>query len=240
LALGTLVVWERRWSELRRWELYAGLALQGLIIGPWVLAVARTGHGAEALRALFWNNVVGRFTQVAAPAALDYTSGHRNTAGKYLLELPLYLLPWTFAVAAALCRAWNRVREAAPSATAWRFAIAASLPLLALLSVAAPARAIYAAPALLARASRSRASIRTRRPSRCSTTASTQASASSPATRRRHAAPWTAGSAPTVAKRGCWSSCPVTRPARSRAGSSACTRMTPTATASRGVLRHPA
>src|SRR5207237_380561 len=117
LALGTLVVWERRWSELRRWELYAGLVLQGLIIGPWVLAVARTGHGAEALRALFWNNVVGRFTQVAAPAALDYTSGHRNTAGKYLLELPLYLLPWTFAVAAALCRAWNRVREAAPSAT---------------------------------------------------------------------------------------------------------------------------
>jgi len=149
LALGTLVVWERRWSELRRWELYAGLALQGLIIGPWVLAVARTGHGAEALRALFWNNVVGRFTQVAAPAALDYTSGHRNTAGKYLLELPLYLLPWTFAVAAALCRAWNRVREAAPSATAWRFAIAASLPFLALLSVAATARDIYAAPALL-------------------------------------------------------------------------------------------
>ena len=149
LALGTLVVWERRWSELRRWELYAGLALQGLIIGPWVLAVARTGHGAEALRVLFWNNAVGRFTQVAAPAALDYTSGHRNTAGKYLLELPLYLLPWTFAVAAALCRAWNRVREAAPSATAWRFAIAASLPFLALLSVAATARDIYAAPALL-------------------------------------------------------------------------------------------
>ena len=149
LALGTLVVWERRWSELRRWELYAGLVLQGLIIGPWVLAVARTGHGAEALRALFWNNVVGRFTQVAAPAALDYTSGHRNTAGKYLLELPLYLLPWTFAVAAALCRAWNRVREAAPSATTWRFAIAASLPFLALLSAAATARDIYAAPALL-------------------------------------------------------------------------------------------
>jgi len=149
LALVTLVVWERRWSELRRWELYAGLALQGLIIGPWVLAVARTGHGAEALRVLFWNNAVGRFTQVAAPAALDYTSGHRNTAGKYLLELPLYLLPWTFAVAAALCRAWSRVREAAPAATAWRFAIAASLPFLALLSVAATARDIYAAPALL-------------------------------------------------------------------------------------------
>ncbi|HXO16132.1 MAG TPA: hypothetical protein VN835_07300, partial [Steroidobacteraceae bacterium] len=144
-----LIVWERRWSELRRWELYAGLALQGLIIGPWVLAVARTEHGADALRALFWNNTVGRFTQVAAPAALDYTTGHHNTAGKYLLELPLYLLPWTFAVAAALCRAWTRVREAADSATAWRFAVASSLPFLALLSVAATARDIYAAPALL-------------------------------------------------------------------------------------------
>ena len=149
LALITLIVWERRWSELRRWELYAGLALQGLIIGPWVLAVARTEHGADALRALFWNNVVGRFTQVAAPAALDYTTGHHNTTGKYLFELPLYLLPWTFVVAAALCRAWTRVREAGGPATAWRFAVASSLPFLALLSVAATARDIYAAPALL-------------------------------------------------------------------------------------------
>ena len=149
LALITLIVWERRWSELRRWELYAGLALQGLIIGPWVLAVARTEHGADALRALFWNNVVGRFTRVAAPAALDYTTGHHNTAGKYLFELPLYLLPWTFVVAAALWRAWTRVREAGRPATAWRFAVAASLPFLALLSVAATARDIYAAPALL-------------------------------------------------------------------------------------------
>jgi len=149
LALITLIVWERRWSELRRWELYAGLALQGLIIGPWVLAVARTEHGADALRALFWNNVVGRFTRVAAPAALDYTTGHHNTAGKYLFELPLYLLPWTFVVAAALCRAWTRVREAGRPATAWRFAVTSSLPFLALLSVAATARDIYAAPALL-------------------------------------------------------------------------------------------
>src|SRR5207237_539996 len=78
MALLTLIVWERRWSELRRWELYAGLALQGLIIGPWVLAVARSEHGADALRALFWNNVVGRFTRIDSPPALDYILGHRN------------------------------------------------------------------------------------------------------------------------------------------------------------------
>src|SRR6516162_11885580 len=60
LALLTLIAWERRWQELRRWELYAGLALQALIIGPWIVAVARGAHGTEALTTLFWNNVVGR------------------------------------------------------------------------------------------------------------------------------------------------------------------------------------
>ena len=95
LALLTLVLWERRLRELCRWELYAGLLLQALIIVPWLLAVAHTAEGAAALRTLFWNNIVGRFTHVAAPAALDYTSGHQNRPGKYLIELPFYLLPWT-------------------------------------------------------------------------------------------------------------------------------------------------
>jgi 4-amino-4-deoxy-L-arabinose transferase-like glycosyltransferase len=149
VALLTLIVWERRWSELRRWELYAGFALQALIIGPWLLAVARSVHGADALRTLFWNNVVGRFTRVASPAGLDYTSGHHNTPGKYLLELPLYLLPWTLVVAAALRRAWTRARTKDAAASSWRFALAASLPFLALLSLAATARDVYAAPALL-------------------------------------------------------------------------------------------
>jgi 4-amino-4-deoxy-L-arabinose transferase-like glycosyltransferase len=149
LALLTLIVWERRWSELRRFELYAGLALQAILIGPWLLAVAHGAHGMEALRALFWHNIVGRFTAVDAPAGLAYTRGHPNFPGKYLIELPLYLLPWTLAVAAALHRAWTKVRERGPEATAWRFSIAASLPFLVLLSLAATARDIYCAPALL-------------------------------------------------------------------------------------------
>jgi 4-amino-4-deoxy-L-arabinose transferase-like glycosyltransferase len=149
LALLALIVWERRWAELRRWELYAGFALQALIIGPWLLAVVHTAQGAEALRALFWHNVIGRFTRVAAPPALDYTSGHRNFAGKYLFELPAYLLPWTFVVAAALARAWRSARDPELAGRRWRFALAASLPFLALLSLAATARDIYAAPALL-------------------------------------------------------------------------------------------
>ena len=149
LALLTLIAWERRWAELRRWELYAGFALQALIIGPWLLAVTRNAQAGEALRALFWNNIVGRFTKLAAPAGLEYTSGHHNWPGKYLLELPVYLLPWTLIAAGALARAWAQVRAPAPAGTPWRFAIAASLPFLVLLSFAATARDIYAAPALL-------------------------------------------------------------------------------------------
>lgn len=149
LTLLTLVAWEGRWRELRRWELYAGLLIQALIIGPWVIAVAHSAHGADALRTLFWYNLVGRFVHVAAPAALDYSSGHHNFPGKYLIELPLYLLPWTLLLVAALWRAWRRVRAPQESATPWRFAIAASLPLLVLLSVAETARDVYAAPALL-------------------------------------------------------------------------------------------
>ena len=149
LALLTLIAWERRWSELRRWELYAGFAVQALIIGPWLLAVVHTAQGAEALHTLFWHNLIGRFTRVAAPAALDYTSGHHNSPGKYFLELPLYLLPWTLIAGAALVRAGMRMREPGAAGTPWRFALAASLPFLVLLSLAATARDIYAAPALL-------------------------------------------------------------------------------------------
>ena len=149
LALLALIAWERRWRELRRWELYAGFLIQALIIGPWLLAVAREAHAAETLSTLFWHNLVGRFTKVAAPAALDYTSGHHNAPGKYLAELPLYLLPWTLLVVAALVRGWQQLRRVAPESTAWRFALCASVPFLALLSFAATARDVYAAPALL-------------------------------------------------------------------------------------------
>jgi 4-amino-4-deoxy-L-arabinose transferase-like glycosyltransferase len=147
LALLILIAWERKWSELRRLELYAGLVVQALIIGPWIYAVAHAPGGQDALVTLFWHNVVGRFTKLPGPAALDYTSGHRNWPGKYLLELPVYLLPWTLLVIAALVRAWSRIRTA--GGTPWRFAIAATLPFLVLLSLAATARDIYAAPAMI-------------------------------------------------------------------------------------------
>lgn len=149
LALLTLIAWERKWSELLRLELYAGLLVQALIIGPWAYAVAHSGGGHDALLAILWHNTVGRFAKVPGPAALDYTTGHRNWAGKYLLELPVYLLPWTLLAIAALRRAGSAVRIPGTAGTPWRFAIAATVPFLVILSLAATARDIYAAPAML-------------------------------------------------------------------------------------------
>jgi 4-amino-4-deoxy-L-arabinose transferase-like glycosyltransferase len=149
VALVAIIVWERRWSELRRWELYVGLLVQVLLIGPWIYEVTRTEHGTDALLSLFWHNIVGRFAKVSGPSALDYTTGHKNTPGKYIIELPVYLLPWTLLAVAAVRRAWDRLRAGNDRSTPWRFAICAIVPFLVLLSVAATARDIYAAPILL-------------------------------------------------------------------------------------------
>jgi 4-amino-4-deoxy-L-arabinose transferase-like glycosyltransferase len=149
LALLTLIAWERRWAELGRPELYAGLLLQAIVIGPWILAVAHTPGGIEPLRVLFWYNIAGRFTDIAAPAAYHYSSAHHNSPGKYFLELPFYLLPWTALAAVAAWHARRRALVRDPRGRAWRFAVASSLPFLVLLTLAATARDVYAAPALL-------------------------------------------------------------------------------------------
>jgi len=148
MAILTLSIWEKRWRELIRWELYAGLLIQAAMILTWVWFVYRGSEGPEHLRIFFWNNLVGRFATVEAPADLQYAAGHRNTPGKYLIELPLYLFPWTLLVAAAARRAWRERRASFDDNRAVRFALAVSLPSLLLLSFAATARNIYLAPAL--------------------------------------------------------------------------------------------
>lgn len=150
LTMITLVAWERRWKELLRWELWAGALAQIAIVVPWVFAVLKGEHGLEHLTTFFWWNLAGRFVELsAAPEGLDYAaSGHRNRFGKYFLEAPLYLLPWTFLCVAAVRRAWRAVREDSAMGSAWRFAVAAILPSLLLLSAAKTGRGIYAAPLL--------------------------------------------------------------------------------------------
>jgi 4-amino-4-deoxy-L-arabinose transferase-like glycosyltransferase len=149
LTLLALVIWERRWKELLCWELWLGLVLQVFVIGTWVYAVWQLPGGANDLRILFWNNLAGRFADLHASGALDYASAHKNWFGKYFVELPYHLFPWTFLVAAALYRAWTSTRLGGAARRPWRFAIAACLPFLVLLSFASTARGIYIAPALL-------------------------------------------------------------------------------------------
>jgi 4-amino-4-deoxy-L-arabinose transferase-like glycosyltransferase len=148
LALSTLAVWERRWRELLRWELYAGLAIQAVVILSWVWSVYQGPDGPANLKVFFWNNLAGRFAHVEAPQEIQYAAAHRNTPGKYFIELPMYLLPWTLLAAAAARRAWLARRAPARMLRAVRFALATALPSLALLSVAATARNVYLAPAL--------------------------------------------------------------------------------------------
>jgi len=148
LTFITLVVWEKRWRELLRWELYLGLAFQGVLILTWVWVVYMGPDGPAHLKVFFWNNLVGRFAHVDAPEELQYAAAHRNTPGKYFLELPAYLCPWTLLVLAAARGAWRRRREPFERRNAVRFAAAVFLPTLCVLSIAATARNIYLAPAL--------------------------------------------------------------------------------------------
>jgi 4-amino-4-deoxy-L-arabinose transferase len=148
LAILTLSIWEKRWRELFRWELYFGLLVQAALILTWVWFVYRGDDGLEHLKVFFWNNLVGRFAAVDAPPDLQYAAAHRNSPGKYLIELPMYLFPWTLLVIAAARRAWRQRRASLHDNRAVRFALAASLPPLLILSLAATARNIYFAPAL--------------------------------------------------------------------------------------------
>ncbi len=147
LTFVTLVAWERRWRELLRWEVYIGLLLQAAVILPWVWFVYVGPDGIDHLKVFFWNNLAGRFTHVDAPEQLQYAGAHKNSPGKYFLELPVYLWPWTLLVMAAIRRAWQQRHAPRDELQPVRFACATFLPTLLILSVAATARNIYLAPA---------------------------------------------------------------------------------------------
>ena len=82
-------LWERRWAELRRWELYAGLAAAG---ADHRSVAAGGGASARTVRrrcARCSGTTSWAASRTWPPRrALDYTTGHRNAPGKYFLELP--------------------------------------------------------------------------------------------------------------------------------------------------------
>jgi 4-amino-4-deoxy-L-arabinose transferase-like glycosyltransferase len=147
LTFLTLIIWERRWRELLRWEVYVGLLIQAVCVLTWVWFVYVGPDGPGHLKVFFWNNLAGRFAHVDAPEALQYAAAHKNSPGKYLVEMPVYLWPWTLLVLAAIRRAWQQRRALRDELRAVRFACATFLPTLLVLSAAATARNIYLAPA---------------------------------------------------------------------------------------------
>ncbi len=145
-----LVIWDRNYRELLRWQLYAGLVVELACIVPWLHAVYRSPDGA-ALFAQLWFNLADRFTrlQVSGATPHQYADEHRNSFGKYWIEAPTYIFPWVFLVVATVRRAWQERQAQRAFAREWRFCIAAVIPALLLLSISTTARGIYAAPLLL-------------------------------------------------------------------------------------------
>jgi len=114
----------------------------------WAHAVAAMPGGAASIYQLFTENLVGRLASFRADDAARVL-GHRNWPGKYLVEMPLYLLPWTPLGVAAVLRTWRERRLGTPQNQARRFALCAIVPGFIALSFAATARGTYAAPLLI-------------------------------------------------------------------------------------------
>ncbi|MFO1425451.1 MAG: glycosyltransferase family 39 protein [Steroidobacteraceae bacterium] len=145
-ALLAWVAWMRRPGELLRRPLWlTGLAVLALI-GAWAVLAARSPGGGSCVRELFWDNTVGRLLPVATPEG--YSGGHRNWPGKYLLQLPWLLFPWTLLALAAGAAALRQVRGGTDVRGAWRFCLVACVPAWLLLFVSATARDVYFLPTL--------------------------------------------------------------------------------------------
>jgi 4-amino-4-deoxy-L-arabinose transferase len=150
IAAAGVIAMERNWRELVRWELWVPLTIPLAVVAAWLWAVSRGPDGTHELAVLLWYNVAGRAIALHAPDAAAYAEGHTNWPGKYLVQLPLYVAPWSFLFVAAIRRAWSDMRG--PNGRLWRLAVCACILPLLVLSFAATARGIYAAPALPAAA----------------------------------------------------------------------------------------
>jgi 4-amino-4-deoxy-L-arabinose transferase-like glycosyltransferase len=140
-------VWERRLRDLVRWPWWVAAAACALLVGAWLLALANRPGGDELLRALLWDNVTARFLPVQSEAA--YELGHQSSHWKFLLLLPMYVLPWTFAVLAAGRWGASAARHGTESRSGVRYCIAAVVPACIVLLISRTVRGIYFAPALL-------------------------------------------------------------------------------------------
>lgn len=141
------LAWERRLQQLLHWRWWAAAGLLMLLAGGWLLALAQQPGGRGLLQALLWDNVLARFAPVQVHG--NYDLGHRSAHWPFLLLLPVYVIPWTFAVLAAARWGIRSLRNATPFTSAIRFGIVATVPAYILLLVSRTARGVYFAPVLL-------------------------------------------------------------------------------------------
>lgn len=145
-ALFTYLLFERRLRELLHPGFWLPLLGTFGLLALWARDVASGSDGAADLRALFWDNLVGRFAEYGDKSHAVLVLGHPNWPGKYFVELPMYLLPWTPLAVAAVIGLWRTHRRRMPMSAAMRFALCAFVPGLLIISVAATSRGTYAAP----------------------------------------------------------------------------------------------
>lgn len=129
----------RRWRVLLRWELYAGLLIQAVLIAPWLVAVAARPDAGRILTIFFHDNLLGRFLSTQG-AYVTYGS-HRGPPWEYALGVLYYFLPWSPLLWPVVVQAWKKRTE--PN---WAFLISATVLPTILLSMAACKRSIYYAP----------------------------------------------------------------------------------------------
>ncbi len=105
-GVGLYLVWRRRFRLLAALAA-AYVPLLVLVVVPWVIGLYRFA-GAPALRFFFWDNQVGRFfhfRNVSLPH--DPFFINKEPLYYYLLNLPLYVAPWTLLIPPAIV-GWAR------------------------------------------------------------------------------------------------------------------------------------
>ena len=149
-AWGCACLFGGRRRELFHLAFHAGWILQGLVVAPWVIGVANSPGGHDLLVKFFFENLLGRFAPTVGGA---YSHGHRHWFGKYLIEMPYYLMPWTPLVAIGSWRFWKSrgtSSEGGKSDTlSWWFLLGSVVPPLLIFSLSATKREIYCGPVLI-------------------------------------------------------------------------------------------
>jgi 4-amino-4-deoxy-L-arabinose transferase-like glycosyltransferase len=148
-GLGLLLwtVLEKRWKVFREPGLYIALAVVCGAVALWMWDIIRRGDGTD-LTVLLRDNTLGRFHATTSESGYEF--GHRNHPFRFLLLLPVFAVPWTFCVIAALRWSYGELRRRAATASAIRFCLCAFIAGISVLMVSATARDTYFGPSILA------------------------------------------------------------------------------------------